>query len=211
MTPKRVCVFTADFPNDFVVEGRKIALMGGRTAAQEIRRIVGRLGPEISELDYFGFPGWGFVARFKDGRYACNIQSFYPMYYLTFFLVPRRDHGPEKDQEYAALWSALATALEADARFHDVKWYPTFKDAPRPPGSWFGWELGAHNPPGVLARYVARPLGWFCLVLAVLAFFESTPAPISGAAYLLAGLFLLSIGHKAAYLFGVRLPWVRLP
>ena len=38
-----------------------------------------------------------------------------------------------------------------------------------------------------------------------------SPAPLIGLGYLVASGFFLSIGYKVSRLFGVRLPWVRLP
>lgn len=212
MNLHRVSAFTADFPNDYVIEGRKIVQVGGRTVAGELRGIVARLGCEPSKLEGGGRKGWGFTFEFKGVGFWCHVQSFFPALYLSLFPAPGRDRGPEEDKAHEDLWGALDSALQADGRFHDIQWYPTFGDAPPPPEIWIRLGLWPRKPPGFLATWVARPLGWLALALGALAFLDFvTPAPLTGLGYLLASAFLLSTGYKVSHVFGVRVPWVRLP
>jgi hypothetical protein len=212
MTPRPVAFFSSDLPNDFVVEGRRIVQMGGRNVAEEIRAMIAKLGCETSPLIDGAYKGWGFTIEFEGEGFWCHVKSFYPVYYLVFVRSSHRETALGKDPTYAKLWKSLNAGFKADPRFHDVQWHHTLEDAPDPPDSWFGWEWGARKPPGFLARNVARPLGWLSLFLAAVVFLDFVrPAPLTGLGYLVVSGLLLSIGYKVSHLFGVRLPWVRLP
>jgi hypothetical protein len=212
MIPKPVAFFTSDLPNDFVIEARDIVQMGGRNVAEEIRAMLEKLGCQTSSLIDGKPKGWGFTIAFEGEGFWCHVKSYYPAYYLVFVRSSPAEIALGSDPVYAKLWRSLSLALGEDSRFHDVEWHHSLHEAPPRPDAWFGWELGARKRPGFLARNVARPLGWLSLGLAVVVFLDFvTPSPLTAVGYLILSGVLLSIGYKVSHLFGVRLPWVRLP
>jgi hypothetical protein len=212
MSPKPLAVFRSDLPDDFIInDGRELVQIGGRNVTEEIRALVLKLGCDASAVIDGGKRGWGLSIHYKGEGLWLHIRSYYPAYYLVL-ARPHWSGSLTRDPTYAELWKALNAALRQDPQFHDLQWYDSFEEAPPPPDEWFGWAHGLRKPPGFLARYVARPLGWLTLVLAAFAFLDFvSPAPLTGLAYLLASALLLTIGYKVSHLFGVRLPWVRLP
>ena len=211
MRPKPVAVFTSDLPDDFIIDDPARFQMGGRNVTEEIREMISKLGAEASAVIDGGRKGWGFSIDYEGEGFWCHIRSYYPAYYLVL-ARPRWTGSLTKDPTYIALWNALDSALRQDRRFHEVRWYDSFRETPPPPDDWFGWAHGVRKPPGLLARYVARPLGWLLLFIAVMTLLDTVSwTPIRGLAELAVSAVLLSIGYKMSHVWGVRLPWVRLP
>jgi len=212
MNPKPVAVFRSDLPDDFIInDGRELVQIGGRNVAEEIRKLLTNRGCEASAVIDGGNRGWGISIHFKGEGFWCHVRSYYPAYYLAL-ARPHWSGSLTRDPLYAELWKTLDSAVREDPRFHDLQWYDGFRDAPPPPDEWFGWAHGLRKPPGLLARYVARPLGWLALLIGAVTLVDFVSwTPIRGVAEVVVSAFLLSIGYKVSDVFGVRLPWIRLP
>ena len=212
MSAKPIAFFTADFPDDFVIEGRRIVLFGGKQVAEVVRGLLMEVGCDASTLMDGKAKGWGFTLDFRGRGFWCSVRSYFPGYYLVLAdLEAGSRRGLAKEPLYRELWAELDAAIRRDRRFHDLSWHFTFEEAPPPPDEWWGWAH-VRKPPGLAARWLARPIGGGLALLAFVDLLDfAHPNPVPGVGAALASGVLLSIGYRISHVFGVRLPWVRIP
>jgi hypothetical protein len=123
--------FQSSLPTDTIETDEEIIQVGGKTVAEEIGKILIRLGADVNEPVLEGECGWRFGVRYGGRKLSCQVVHI-EMFHLTFYDGPATGSPivwPAK--AYAEILTNLAEELDRDPRFWDIRWYDDGDDAIR--------------------------------------------------------------------------------
>jgi hypothetical protein len=133
MRVKPWATFTTDLPDDQVEDGRNISVYGGLNVAVAIGEVFAKIGCEVAEPYSVEEQGWEFLLSYRgSNKFSCRVCSFHPAFRLLLEECSFLPKVARKRAAYADLARALATALEADARFRDITWWASEEGPPEP-------------------------------------------------------------------------------
>ena len=112
--------FQSSLPTDRVETYDKILQVGGKTVAEEIGRILVRLGARADEPVLEGETGWQFNVEFAGRVMFCQVVHV-EMFHLTLHDAPFPGKLPTR--ALVELIGGLADEMERDPRFWDIRWY----------------------------------------------------------------------------------------
>ena len=112
--------FRSSLPTDTIETYDEIEQVGGKTVAEEIIKILVRLGAEASGPFLEGENGWQFDVEF-GGRKMFGQVVHVEMFHLTLQDAPVPGRLPTR--ALVELITGLADDMERDPRFSDIRWY----------------------------------------------------------------------------------------
>ncbi len=132
--------FTSDLPDDVIEDdGGDFLQYGGKSVAGAIAEILAGLGATVTVPEHRAEHGWDFFATYRGRGVWCQVTLIGDYVFVMEETKSIFTRGEPLRPEYLELLSRLAEALDADARFHDVRWLaqdqvadPTEKGYARP-------------------------------------------------------------------------------
>jgi hypothetical protein len=112
--------FRSSLPTDTIETHDEIVQVGGKTVAEEIIKILVRLGAGATEPFLEGESGWQFDVEFA-GREMFGQVVHVEMFHLTLQDAPVPGKLPTR--ALVELITGLADEMERDPRFSDIRWY----------------------------------------------------------------------------------------
>jgi hypothetical protein len=120
--------FQSSLPTDTIETHGEILQVGGKTVAEEIGKILIRLGADANEPVLEGENGWQFDVEFA-GREMFGQVVHVEMFHLTLEDAPVPGKVPTR--ALVDLITRLADEMDRDPRFWDIRWYDNGGDALR--------------------------------------------------------------------------------
>jgi hypothetical protein len=122
---RKFAEFSSDLPTDLIEDedGGDFLQYGGKSVAEALREMLGRLGCRLEPLDYAGEHGWEFRFRFRKLKLWCQVTLIEG--YLVIFKdksarwrVFHTDHP-----DFMEILVRLNDEMTADGRFHEIGWF----------------------------------------------------------------------------------------
>ncbi len=116
--------FQADFPDDAIENDEGFVEFGGHGVAGAIGEFLTRLGCKVSEPINAGEHGWELDVEIDRRHLWCQVTDVVDYMILVFEDQSAIDKVLKRyDAVYIDTIKKLNLALNADERFHDVKWH----------------------------------------------------------------------------------------
>ena len=121
----KLAAFSADFPDDWVMEGDEVVEFPGRAVATAIAALLRAKGYAVSDPEHQGENGWDFAVDHGKASIWVLVTSFEAGRFIL-------QHGSrarslmQHREPYAEVMQALNDALNGDGRFGDVLWCDVF-------------------------------------------------------------------------------------
>ena len=122
----RTCAeFCTDFPADSIWNGDEMVQAGGRNVAAAIQEMIASLGYRASGPEDGDEHGWWIHINHEDQQFLVQVTDLPPDVMLltddvTFFLSR---WFSKKGHLYGEFVRKLRAAIEADPRFHHIRWF----------------------------------------------------------------------------------------
>jgi hypothetical protein len=126
MKTKYYCAeFRTDFPDDLVRNGDEVVQFGGQNVAEAVKELITGLGYDVKGPENGDEHGWWLYINPEDRQLWVQVTDLPPDVILmtediTFFMNRWFSKNGHLYREFAG---KLRTALEADPRFHHVRWF----------------------------------------------------------------------------------------
>lgn len=114
--------FTSDLPEDVIESDVDFIETGGRSVAEAIVGLLNEFGCEARAPEYAGDHGWEVYFRWRGRKVWIQITLIEGYIMMTEDLAWFSKHLKRNKLIYAEALTKLATALEADPRFHNIRW-----------------------------------------------------------------------------------------
>ena len=123
ITVRRWVRFETTLPDDHIEDEKDIVQFGGKTVAEEIAKIISRLGWAPDDVEYGGEHGWWFTVNVGGHFNYCQVTLIGDFFLLMdgkpfFGWLRKRPNLP-----YFDLLTKFAEELERDPRFSKVTWH----------------------------------------------------------------------------------------
>jgi hypothetical protein len=139
--------FTSDLPDDEIAyeAGTHVVQFGGKSVAEAIAHMLKGFGANVDSAPDAELRGWMLKFGWQGRRLLCLVTLFEGGYVLLTADTARFSRSWKKNRAiYGDALTRLARALEADPRFHDVRWYS--------PPDLLGGGPGKQRPVSIFVR-----------------------------------------------------------
>jgi hypothetical protein len=123
VTVRRWAEFASDLPEDQIEDENDIVQFGGKSVAEAIHEVLGRLGCERDPVTYAHEHGWEFNFRYKKRRLWCQVTLIEDYLCVvedtSFFDKLFGRHHPD----YLEIMTNFSRELAQHPRFRNVRWY----------------------------------------------------------------------------------------
>lgn len=130
--------FTSDLPTDEIEneDGTDFIQYPGKSVAEAVHEILGRLGCELLPVTHAHEHGWEFNFEYKKRRLWCQV-TLIEKYLLVVDEISmlRKLFGRPPHADYLEILSRLAQEMARDPRFEEVLWYASHQVHSGAPGA----------------------------------------------------------------------------